>query len=84
MGLAVTYTQFIQEVYKTKGNRNEWRLGQTMYNVLHDINPKLADFVQGTSADPFYNDGNIAAFLTILQGYYLAFGSVIDERCSNL
>lgn len=80
----MTYTQFIQEVYKTKGNRNEWRLGQTMFNVLHENNPKLADFVRGTEADPFYQDGNVAAFLTIVQGYFHAFGSVKDERSSNI
>lgn len=79
----MTYTQFIQEVYKTKGNRNEWRLGQTMFNELYRINPHLADFIRGGQADPFYSDGNIASFLNIIQGYYMAFGSLTDERSSH-
>lgn len=74
------YRQYIEHCGYAKDLNPEWRRGQTYFNELYQLNPKLADFVRGTEADPFYQDSHIPSFLTMVQGYYLAFGSVQDER----
>jgi len=30
------------------------RIGQCLFNILHEQNPELANFVRGTINDPFY------------------------------
>ena len=46
--------------------QNRWRMGQTYFNVLHEVSPDLANQIRGRSLDPFYNDGAVPAFLTWL------------------
>lgn len=33
-----------------------WRYGQTLFNVLHEGWPELANEIRGTEIDPFYTD----------------------------
>ena len=33
------------------------RIGQCLFNILHEQNPELADSVRGTVNDPFYASG---------------------------
>jgi len=42
--------------------QNTMRPGQITFNGLADLRPDLAEKITGTSADPFYNDGNLEAF----------------------
>lgn len=35
------------------------RIGQSLFNFLHDKNPVLANKLRGTDVDPFYNDNRI-------------------------
>lgn len=34
--------------------KNDWRLGQALFNHLDDVRPDLADAIRGTDNDPFY------------------------------
>lgn len=38
------------------------RYGQSMYNNLFDINPKLAENIRNTENDPFYQDSVLPNF----------------------
>lgn len=42
---------------------NEERLGQRVYNAVHDFDPKLAEALTGTIVDCFYRDDQIPAFV---------------------
>jgi hypothetical protein len=42
------YRQFIEHCGYAKDLNPEWRRGQTYFNELYRLNPKLADFVRGT------------------------------------
>ena len=39
------------------------RLGQAMFNALHDLCPELANSIRGTDADCFHNDKLVAPFM---------------------
>jgi hypothetical protein len=52
----VTYEQYLAEVIKTQARFSSWRLGQTLFNVLAEQRPGLAESIRGTNLDPFYAD----------------------------
>jgi hypothetical protein len=54
---------FAEEVGRVKAANPSWRLGQTMFNVLYEHYPELANNIRGTEADPFYNNQRIGAFM---------------------
>lgn len=81
--IRLTYDEFIKKVINTKNDHPEWRLGQTYFNVLWDVNRDLALDVYMGEADPFYFDNRIPAFLGAVHSYFEAFGSVTDERRSS-
>lgn len=35
-------------------NRDEMRFGQAFFNYLYQVRPDIADFLRGTSIDPFH------------------------------
>lgn len=78
------YRQFIEHCEYAMDLNPEWRRGQTYFNELVWLNPSLADFVRGKSYDPFYRDFAIPEFLDLIRGYAEVFGSVTDERRSNI
>lgn len=48
----------------------QYRYGQALYNVLHEVRPDLARLVHATEADPFYasnsDDQRIVKFWNIV------------------
>lgn len=42
----------------------EWRQGQALFNLLHDVRPELARELSGSLIDPFYNDNRIVAAMS--------------------
>lgn len=76
----MTYDEYISAVIRAKNENPDWRWGQTYFNVLWQKNHGLASFIAQTELDPFYRDDRIQPFLARLHDYYLAFGSVTDER----
>ena len=40
----------------------KWRLGQAVFNTLHELRPRLANQIRGTNLDPFNNDDRLPAF----------------------
>lgn len=49
-----------------KPDSEQWRSGQTYFNVLYDIRPDLADLIRATELDPFHDDSRIGVFLAWL------------------
>lgn len=43
--------------------RRGLRKGQAFFNVLREMEPELANGLNGTADDPFYNDGKLPRFL---------------------
>lgn len=55
---------FVEVTRRVFASDDDLRVGQTMFNLLQEMNPELADAIRGTPFDPFYDDGKIALFLT--------------------
>lgn len=59
-----TFIEYLTAVYHEHDRNYGWRVGQAYFNVLHQRLPTLANLLRGRAVlDPFYNDGNIPAFL---------------------
>lgn len=80
----MTYKQYLDLCAQTHKRYPEWRTGQAYFNALWQVNPNLAAHIQGSDLDPFYDDSRVTLFLDIIFGYYKSFGSVTDERRSNI
>jgi|APSaa5957512535_1039671.scaffolds.fasta_scaffold02798_11 hypothetical protein len=55
--MTATFTEFMSKFngyHSTKVTR--WREGQKFFNLLNEMNPKLANGIRGTSMDPFHRD----------------------------
>lgn len=46
------YWTKVREVYSL--NKGLWRYGQTCFNVLHMMEPALADSIRGGALDPYH------------------------------
>lgn len=57
------YTALVVKRYPFYRETNDWRSGQTYFNLLYRINPDLANSVRSSPIDPFYLDARIPAFL---------------------
>jgi len=56
-GSDLTYEEFLEKVdrnHLTLGS--EWRYGQTYFNTLSSMRPRLAEAIRGTIHDPFHRD----------------------------
>jgi hypothetical protein len=52
--MAGTIMEYLKQVRIAELKHPEWRHGQAMFNVLYDMNPRLADRIRGTDLDPFH------------------------------
>jgi hypothetical protein len=59
----MTYGQYLERVMVVMASNPSWRQGQTMFNVLWEVNPALAERVRGSLVDPFYSEAIIPEFL---------------------
>jgi hypothetical protein len=50
-------------------NAGIWRLGQTYFNTLHQMDPECANMIRGGPFDPFYDDAKIPAFMLEVFGW---------------
>ncbi len=56
---------FIKNESKIVNKKNkEWRLGQTIFNVISDYCGSIADQFRGTNVDCFYDDNKIDDFIS--------------------
>jgi len=65
----------IIEEYKERVSYNfmanpKWRLGQTYFNTLYDMNPDLANHIRGSNIDPFHNDSLIEDFESYVKDHW--------------
>ncbi len=55
-----TYDEFVAKVNRLHAQLGEdienWRYGQTYFNVLASIRSDLSETIRGTPYDPFYKD----------------------------
>lgn len=62
---------FLQElkrlVGKTRKEYPRWRKGQTMFNVLLDLRPDIAERIRDTELDPFHRDEVVPKLLDWLK-----------------
>jgi hypothetical protein len=61
-----SFAQFLKLVADEYKKYPNLRFGQTLYNVLHDIRPELAESIIGTENDPFYTDSQISGFISVV------------------
>lgn len=55
MNTKITYEEFVNKVDKLHEQVKEnWRYGQTYFNVLSSVKPSLAELVRSTIYDPFH------------------------------
>lgn len=55
----MTYIDFVintTKMYNHPNNAEGWRLGQAVYNRLHEIRPDIANKIVGTPLDPYYKN----------------------------
>ena len=65
----MTYEEYRSAVDLTLKTNPDWRYGQTMFNVLHEIRPDLSEQVRATNLDPFYKNtyNGVYPFLQFIQ-----------------
>jgi len=56
----MTQVQFARAVVIANRENPRWRAGQTLFNVLWEHRPDVANQIRGTHNDPFYDDKKIA------------------------
>lgn len=56
MHYAQQYADFYAQVCEYVASHPHIRIGQAYFNMLEDINPKLANGLRGTALDPFYRE----------------------------
>lgn len=67
----LTFEEYLRKVCSEKSKHPEWRLGQTYYNVLHEVRPDIAIDVNGVIwKDPYYNDQYIPRFLEYVESIW--------------
>ena len=62
----LTYEEFGKLMYqslKDEYYNDGYRLGQALFNNVHEINAELANSLRATGADCFYNDNKIIHFI---------------------
>lgn len=59
----MNFSQFMLDVSYYYYNNHEQRYGQACFNVLHAVEPKLANEIRGTNLDPFHRDERVPEFL---------------------
>lgn len=52
----MTFAEYMVEAMMVHAAHRNWRLGQSLFNVLAEQRPELAEKVRGTTSDPFYAD----------------------------
>ena len=64
------FSELIEKAQKDFNIKKEsiasYRLGQSYFNMLYDMNNELANKIRATSVDPYYQDSRINLFLQYL------------------
>jgi hypothetical protein len=63
--MMMTTLQIFQKFGEVKKNykRQGLRYGQAVYNCLATFAPDIAEKIQGTEFDPFFDDNKVGAFM---------------------
>jgi len=61
-----TLTDFFEAYDAELNSRPGLRLGQTAFNTLTRVHPRLAEQVHGSACDPFYDDNRLPKFFQCL------------------
>lgn len=60
------YTNLLRTMVDRQATELFWRKGQTLFNVLYEMYPDLANEIRGTPLDPFYEDRKIKDFMNFI------------------
>lgn len=60
----------VEEVFR-KSRENierfpQWRIGQSFFNTLWDMHPDIANEINGTEYDPFYDTGRMTSCIEFI------------------
>jgi hypothetical protein len=68
--METSFNDYINRVLQMQEAHPEWRVGQTFFNVLYIMRPKMADQVRGSEIDPFYQDDRVLIFLAFVDEHW--------------
>ena len=63
----MTFEEYLRAVGLEQTLHPEWRWGQTLFNVLCEYRPDIAEKIRGGPMDPFYSNLNADAFLDTVE-----------------
>lgn len=63
----LTFSQYMCLVAAELVKQPDWRVGQAFYNILRAQRPDLAEKVDATDLDPYYEDSNLTRFLHFIR-----------------
>ena len=61
--MMLTFNLYLLTVANAMREHKDWRAGQTYFNILFEVRPKLASEIRGCPFDPYYSDSEIPDFL---------------------
>jgi hypothetical protein len=63
------YEDYLKLVNDAYANIPAWRYGQTLFNILYDVDQELAEEIRSTELDPFFtiDQDKINNFLTFVK-----------------
>ena len=66
-----TFESFVREASDYVSDKpKDWRVGQTVFNLLSVVRPDIAEMVRGSDYDPFYNDAKLALFYDFVMRHW--------------
>jgi hypothetical protein len=80
----MTKNDFVHTVVTTLKQERSLRAGQTMFNVLCQMKPEIANKIRATENDPFYENNRIPAFLAVVDELWEDEGAMLTIWWENL
>lgn len=56
----MTFTMFVELVYRAMDDNPSWRQGQALFNTYAASFPEKAEALRQSDANPFYDDSKVA------------------------
>jgi hypothetical protein len=60
----------IEAWHESLAVNTSWRRGQAFYNVLREYDPRTAEALRVSTANPFYDDDNLTAAIAFVDELY--------------
>lgn len=63
MSAELTWSDLTIAIAQAHNAHPEWRYGQLLFNVVHELRPDISERLRSTSVDPFYDSKLSESFL---------------------